>query len=80
MSSSAAEPALYLTDRELAKKVGLSVQTLARWRIEGGGPPFVVFGPKAIRYRLADVEAWASARTFPHLAAARAHKSQGKAA
>ncbi|QQS10735.1 MAG: DNA-binding protein [Rhodospirillales bacterium] len=40
--------------------VGLSASTLEKKRCTGGGPPFVKYG-KAVRYRVADLRAWAAA-------------------
>lgn len=45
-----------MTREEVAKRLGLAVQTLAKWACEGGhGLPFVKLG-RAVRYRPADVE------------------------
>ncbi len=54
----------YLTPAELAQRIGYSLPTLARWRIEGHGPRFLKPGHglrARIRYRLSDVEAWEEA-------------------
>ncbi|MDR7229934.1 putative DNA-binding transcriptional regulator AlpA [Caulobacter sp. BE264] len=51
----------FLTPADLAQRIGYSVATLARWRIEGSGPPFMKPGAglrARVRYRLSDVEAW----------------------
>jgi len=47
----------FLTPRQLAKRLQVDERTVRRWRIEGGGPPFLKLGG-SIRYRNADVEAW----------------------
>jgi excisionase family DNA binding protein len=47
----------YITDREVARRLGLAVATLRGWRSAGEGPPFYRFG-RAVRYRLDEVEAW----------------------
>lgn len=47
---------------EEAAALGLAQQTLARWRCEGAGPPFVLAG-RAVRYRRADLSAWIESRT-----------------
>ena len=57
-----------------ADYLDLSRRTLQRFRTTGDGPPFVRLGPRRIAYRVADVEAWAAARTFDHRAAEMAHK------
>lgn len=41
-------------------KVGLS--TLARYRMHGTGPRYTKAGPKAVRYRLEDLQEYAAAR------------------
>ena len=37
--------------------LGVSTQTLARWRMEGFGPPFVKLG-RGVFYRAGDLRAW----------------------
>jgi predicted DNA-binding transcriptional regulator AlpA len=54
----------YLTEPEFCALYQVPARTAMRWRKEGGGPAFVRLGPRHIRYRLADCEAWALARTF----------------
>ena len=51
----------YLNTREAAAWLSLSPRTLDRYRVSGGGPAFHRFGGR-VRYRLADLEAWASSR------------------
>ena len=51
----------YLDTREAAAWLGLSPRTLDRYRVSGEGPVFHRFGSR-VRYLLADIEAWASAR------------------
>lgn len=38
----------------------LAAQTLARWRVEGGGPPYLKLGG-LVRYREEDLERWLDA-------------------
>lgn len=54
----------FLTERDVAALLAISTKTLQRWRWLGGGPPYRKLG-HAVRYRRADVEAWAdsAART-----------------
>lgn len=47
----------WLTERELADKIRMSVQSLRVWRRTGTGPRFVKIG-HAVRYRASDVQAW----------------------
>ena len=51
----------YLHTREAAAWLGLSPKTLERYRVSGERPHFHRFG-SWVRYLLADLEAWASAR------------------
>jgi excisionase family DNA binding protein len=50
---------VYLTTQEAAAYLRLSPNTLAQWRCWDRGPAFVRFG-RAVRYRKADLDAWAS--------------------
>lgn len=53
-----------ISERAAAKRVGLSAATLRKWRRAkvGQGPAFVRLGEKRIGYRIADLDAWVSAR------------------
>ncbi|WP_198375110.1 helix-turn-helix transcriptional regulator [Neoroseomonas rubea] len=66
----------YLDEVALAKRLKLSRRSIQRFRTTGEGPPFVRVGQRRVAYRLADVEAWAEARTFRHRAAEMAGKSR----
>ncbi len=52
---------LLLTDREVARLTGRARSTLQKDRVSGTGIPFVKLGPRLVRYRRADVEAYLSA-------------------
>lgn len=41
--------------------VGIAVQTLARWRVEGGGPTYIKCGSR-IRYDRVDLDRWLNER------------------
>lgn len=47
----------------LSRYIGLAVQTLARHRHEGKGPPFVRVG-RRIFYRSSDVRSWLERNSF----------------
>jgi predicted DNA-binding transcriptional regulator AlpA len=47
-------PAL-LRENEVSARLGLSVRTLQKWRLEGRGPRFVKLG-NAVRYDPADLD------------------------
>ena len=51
----------YLNTREAAAWLNLSPRTLDRYRVSGDGPVFHRFGGR-VRYQVADLETWASAR------------------
>jgi excisionase family DNA binding protein len=51
----------YMDSRQAAVYLGISANTLNCWRSRREGPPFVKVGGK-VRYRLADVDAWADGR------------------
>ena len=55
-------PDALLVTTEAAFLLGLSHRTLEALRLRGGGPPFVVVTPKAIRYRRCDIDAFIEAR------------------
>lgn len=48
---------IYLTPKETADKIGVSVVTLQKWRSAGHGPAFIKLRG-GIRYHAQDVEAW----------------------
>ena len=56
------ESARYLTTRELADVLHVSLWGLQRWRHDGDGPPFVRVGRNSIRYPRVDCEAWLASR------------------
>jgi excisionase family DNA binding protein len=49
-----------LNTGQAAVELGLSKSTLEHWRTVRKGPPFVRVGPRCIRYRRADLDAWLS--------------------
>ena len=55
------DPDVLLFGAEAAYLAGLSIRTLESLRFRGDGPVFVKLG-RAVRYRRADVLAWAAAR------------------
>jgi excisionase family DNA binding protein len=52
-----------LTRKEAAEYLGVKPQTLAVWHCAGRYKLPVVKVGRAVRYRLADLEAWLAART-----------------
>jgi predicted site-specific integrase-resolvase len=51
----------FLTERETAELLRVSVRTLQRWRLTGDGPPFCAFGGRRL-YARGDVMSWASSQ------------------
>lgn len=52
----------HLTVPELADRLGISVKGVYMLNYNGTGPPYIKIG-RSIRFRLADIEKWESART-----------------
>jgi excisionase family DNA binding protein len=52
-----------LTAREVAELTGLSVETLAQWRSQKRGIPFVKISRNCVRYRQSDLDSWLVERT-----------------
>jgi predicted DNA-binding transcriptional regulator AlpA len=52
-----------LTAKETSQEYGIPEPTLTDWRYKSLGPPYVRLGPKSIRYRRRDIEAWLEANT-----------------
>ena len=50
-----------LDTKQLSDETGIPERTLVNWRYIGEGPPYVKVGPRQVRYRVADIEAWLEA-------------------
>lgn len=46
-----------LSEREASRRLGLSIRTLQKWRLQGNGPPFLKLG-HAVRYDPTDLDAY----------------------
>ena len=53
-------PTPYLSTRQAAALLGLSPRTLERYRVTGGGPPFLTYCSR-VHYLRSDLDAWALA-------------------
>lgn len=53
-----------LNTAEAARYTGLSSATLEKLRCAGGGPRFVSYSRRAVRYRLSDLDAWMGEKTI----------------
>lgn len=51
-----------LRAEDVAEFTGLSVETLAQWRSQRKGIPFVKLSRNCVRYRQADLERWLNER------------------
>lgn len=56
------DPDALLFQAEVAYLAAVSTRTLEAFRLHGGGPPYIVIGKRAVRYRRGDVIAWLDAR------------------
>ncbi len=52
-----------LKTEQAALVTGLAVATLETLRSRGGGPRFVRYGRRAVRYRMDDLAAWMATRS-----------------
>ncbi len=43
---------------DLPRYLPVAAQTLARWAVEGQGPPFIKVGRRIVAYRAGDLRAW----------------------
>ena len=51
-----------LTADEVAELTGLSVETLAQWRSQKKGMPYVKISRNCVRYRQSDLDGWLAER------------------
>jgi len=65
---SESSPAEFLTDRETADLLRVTIRTMMRWRRDGNGPPYTRAGRRLL-YSRREIDAWAAGRTFAHRAA-----------
>jgi predicted DNA-binding transcriptional regulator AlpA len=52
-----------LVAREVADATGLSVETLAQWRSQKRGIPYIKISRNCVRYRQMDLDSWLVERT-----------------
>jgi predicted DNA-binding transcriptional regulator AlpA len=52
-----------LKTEEVGELTGLSVETLAQWRSQKRGIPFVKISRNCVRYRQSDLDSWLVERT-----------------
>jgi predicted DNA-binding transcriptional regulator AlpA len=51
-----------LTAEDVAQITGLSIETLAQWRSQGRGVPYVKISRNCVRYRQVDLDGWLAER------------------
>jgi hypothetical protein len=74
-------PALIVTEAEAATMLRLSVRTLQRLRLDGGGPRWVRLTDRhRLGYAIADLQAWVRARSMTSTSAATVAREAGEAA
>lgn len=57
-----AQRARLLTPDEVAEVTGLSTETLAQWRSQRRGIPFLKISRNCVRYRQGDLQQWLQSR------------------
>lgn len=62
MPSAPAPMTALLSAEDVAGITGLSTETLAQWRSQRKGIPFIKISRNCVRYRQADLEAWLAER------------------
>jgi excisionase family DNA binding protein len=61
-SSPLVAPSRLLSTVEVAEQTGLSVETLAQWRSQRKGIPYVKISRNCVRYRQSDLDGWLAER------------------
>jgi predicted DNA-binding transcriptional regulator AlpA len=54
-----------LLPEQVAGLTGLSTETLAQWRSQRRGIPYLKISHNCVRYRQSDLDAWVEARIVP---------------
>lgn len=55
---------VFLNVNQVAERLGVSTDSIWRWKRQGEFPMAVKLGGRTTRWRLADVEAWEAGRTM----------------
>jgi predicted DNA-binding transcriptional regulator AlpA len=69
--------AILLDDIDAARLLGLSRQTLAGWRSQRTGLPFIKLNNGRVRYRRSDIDAFVNARLVPVAPDVNANPAEG---
>lgn len=59
----------YLSTKEAAALLGVHAVSMARWRVQGDGPPFIRLSRRAVRYARSSIDSWMQERTRTSTAA-----------
>ncbi|MBS1302962.1 helix-turn-helix domain-containing protein [Loktanella sp. SALINAS62] len=54
---------VHLNTKQVAERLGVSLDSIYRWKRDGAFPAAVRLRPGDTRWRLVDVEAWETSRT-----------------
>ena len=55
----------FVSAKEAARILRVHPNTLCKWRISGGGPPFIKVGTR-IRYSISEISRWMRDHTYSH--------------
>lgn len=61
-SKMASQMSVLLTTNDVAEITGLSVETLAQWRSQRRGIPYIKISRNCVRYRRCDLDGWLGER------------------
>ncbi|MBI1821140.1 MAG: helix-turn-helix domain-containing protein [Nitrospirae bacterium] len=53
-----------MSETEAAKFLNITPRCLQNWRLRGGGPQFIRYSRRCIRYRKVDLEVWLESRVM----------------
>ncbi|MBX3022001.1 MAG: helix-turn-helix domain-containing protein [Bdellovibrionales bacterium] len=48
----------YMTEGQVARRIGIKQRTLQAWRLKGDGPKAVRLSERMIRYKKSEVDRW----------------------
>ena len=68
----------YLRPSAVAERYGISLDTLAQWRMQGIGPPFAKPSSTIVLYKVDALERWLAARTSTNTAEAARKKENNR--
>jgi predicted DNA-binding transcriptional regulator AlpA len=61
-SDQSATSSRLLSAIEVAERTGLLMETLAQWRSQGKGPPYLKISRNCVRYQQCDLDGWLAER------------------